>query len=75
MINLRHLKPFKANPDPNLKRKRKRKPKPNPNPNPGRTFATKFGNFTNIKMLFLAAVKDFVFFAKMKIQFKRGIVH
>ena len=26
-------------------------------------------------MLFLAVVKDFDFFAKMKIQFKRGMVH
>ena len=40
-------------------------------------FATKLGNFTNFKMLFLAlaVVKDFAFFAKMKIQFKRGTVH
>ena len=38
-------------------------------------FATKLGNFTNFKMLFLAVVKDFALFAKMKIQFKRGIVH
>ena len=37
-------------------------------------FATKLGNFTNFKMLFLAVVKDFAFFAKMKIQFKRGMV-
>ena len=33
------------------------------------------GNFTNFDMLFLAVVKDFDFFAKMKIQFKRGMVH
>ena len=39
------------------------------------SFATKLGNFTNFKMLFLAVVKYFAFFAKMKIQFKRGIVH
>ena len=26
-------------------------------------------------MLFLSVVKDFDFFAKMKIQFKRGMVH
>ena len=26
-------------------------------------------------MLFLAVVKDFAFFAKLKIQFKRGMVH
>ena len=38
-------------------------------------FATKLGNFTNFNMLFLAVVKDFDFFAKMKIQFKRGMVH
>ena len=38
-------------------------------------FATKLGNFTNFNMLFLAVVKDFVFFAKMKIQFKRGMDH
>ena len=38
-------------------------------------FATKLGNFTNFNMLFLAAVKDFDFFAKMNIQFKRGMVH
>ena len=38
-------------------------------------FATKLGNFTNFKMLFLAVVNDFAFFAKMKIQFKRGMVH
>ena len=38
-------------------------------------FATKLGNFTNFDMLFLAVVKDFDFFAKMKIQFKRGMVH
>ena len=38
-------------------------------------FATKLGNFTNFKMLFLAVIKDFAFFAKMKIQFKRGMVH
>ena len=36
-------------------------------------FATKLGNFTNFNMLFLAVVKDFDFFAKMKIQFKRGM--
>ena len=30
---------------------------------------------TNFDMLFLAVVKDFDFFAKMKIQFKRGMVH
>ena len=39
------------------------------------TFATKLGNFTNFNMLFLAVVKDLDFFAKMKIQFKRGMVH
>ena len=33
------------------------------------------GNFTNYKMLFLAVVKDFPFFAEMEIQFKRGMVH
>ena len=38
-------------------------------------FATKRGNFTNFNMLFLAVVKDFDFFAKMQIQFKRGMVH
>ena len=38
-------------------------------------FATKLGNFTNSNMLFLAVVKDFDFFTKMKIQFKRGMVH
>ena len=39
-------------------------------------FATKLGNFTNFKMLFLAVVRDFAFFfGKMKIQFKRGMVH
>ena len=38
-------------------------------------FATKLGSFTNFNMLFLALVKDFDFFAKMKIQFKRGMVH
>ena len=38
-------------------------------------FATKLGSFTNFNMLFLAVVKDFDFFAKMKIQFKRGMVH
>ena len=38
-------------------------------------FATKLGNFTNFNMLFLAVVKDFDFFAKMKIHFKRGMVH
>ena len=38
-------------------------------------FATKLGNFTNLDMLFLAVVKDFDFLAKMKIQFKRGMVH
>ena len=38
-------------------------------------FATKLGNFTNFNMLFLAVVKGFDFFAKMKIQFKRGMVH
>ena len=37
-------------------------------------FATKLGNFTDFKMLFLAVVKGFILFAKMKIQFKRGIV-
>ena len=31
-------------------------------------FATKLGNFTNFNMLFLAVVKDFDFFAKMKIR-------
>ena len=34
----------------------------------------KFG-FTNFNMRFLAVVKDFDFFAKMKIQFNRGMVH
>ena len=29
----------------------------------------------HFNMLFLAVVKDFDFFAKMKIQFKRGMVH
>ena len=38
-------------------------------------FATKLGNFTNFKMLFLAVLKDFAFFANLKIQFKRGMVH
>ena len=38
-------------------------------------FATKLGNFTNFDTLFLVLVKDFDFFAKMKIQFKRGMVH
>ena len=38
-------------------------------------FVTKLGSFTNFNMLFLASVKDFDFFAKMKIQFKRGMVH
>ena len=38
-------------------------------------FATKLGRFTNFNMLFRASVKDFDFFAKMKIQFKRGMVH
>ena len=38
-------------------------------------FATKLGSFTNFNMHFLAVVKDFDFFAKMKIQFKRGMVH
>ena len=38
-------------------------------------FATKLVSFTNFNMLFLASVKDFDFFAKMKIQFKRGMVH
>ena len=38
-------------------------------------FATKRGSFTNFNMLFLVVVKDFDFFAKMKIQFKRGMVH
>ena len=38
-------------------------------------FATKLGSFTNFYMLLLAVVKDFDFFAKMKIQFKRGMVH
>ena len=38
-------------------------------------FATKLGSFTNFNMFFLAVVKDFDFFAKMKIQFKRGMVH
>ena len=38
-------------------------------------FAIKLGNFTNFDMLFLASVKDFDFFAKMKIRFKRGMVH
>ena len=38
-------------------------------------FATKLDNFTNFDMLFPAVVKDFDFFAKMKIQFKRGMVH
>ena len=38
-------------------------------------FGTKLGNFTIFNMLFLAVVKDFDFFAKMKIQFKRGMVH
>ena len=33
-------------------------------------FATKLGSFTNFDMLFLAVLKDFDFFAKMKIQFK-----
>ena len=33
------------------------------------------GSFTNFNMLFLAVVKDFAFFAKMKIQFKRRMVH
>ena len=65
MINLRHLKPFKANPDPSLKSNPNPNSKPNPNrnpnPNPARTFAIKFDNFTNIKMLFLAVVKDFAF--------------
>ena len=35
----------------------------------------KHGNFTNFNVLFLAVVKDFDFFAKMKIQFERGMVH
>ena len=38
-------------------------------------FATKLGSFTNFDMLFLAVVKDFDFFVKIKIQFKRGMVH
>ena len=38
-------------------------------------FATKLGSFTNFNMLFVAVVKDFDFFAKMKIHFKRGMVH
>ena len=37
-------------------------------------FPTKLGNFTNFDILFLTVVKDFDFFAKMKIQFKRGMV-
>ena len=37
--------------------------------------ATKLANFTNFNMLFLAVVKDFDFFAKMNIQFRRGMVH
>ena len=38
-------------------------------------FASKLGSFTNFNMLFLTVVEDFDFFAKMKIQFKRGMVH
>ena len=37
-------------------------------------FATKLDNITNFNMLFLAVVKDFAF-AKMKIQFKMGMVN
>ena len=39
------------------------------------TFRHQTWQFTNFNMLFLAVVKDFDFFAKMKIQFKRGMVH
>ena len=38
-------------------------------------FATKLGNFTNFDILFLAVARDFDFLAKMKIRFKRGMVH
>ena len=38
-------------------------------------FATKLGNFTNLKMLFLAVVKDLVIFAKIRIQCKREMVY
>ena len=38
-------------------------------------FRHQLGSFTNFNMLFLPVVKDFDFFAKMKIQFKRGMVH
>ena len=39
------------------------------------TFRHQTWQFYKFEMLFLAVVGDFAFFAKMKIQFKRGIVH
>ena len=38
-------------------------------------FVTKLGDFTNFKMPFLAVVKDFILFAKMRIQSKRVMVY